>query len=288
MIRTVEGWRRSGAWLFVSAAVAVYGVTGHGGQGSQLEGGWTLEAAVQPAAAAAGVHVCVDRRLPAESTIPRLSGAALCAKRWQEATIRVSFLNGSAKLQSEVKKYARPWTIPAGAAVRFQFMTSMTQGADIRIGFAHDNRSWSNIGTDARQVPFPAETMHYGWFEDATPEEEFRRTIEHEFGHALGLVHEHQSPGANIQWCKPCVYAWYKDNEGWNQEEVDQNIFARYATTNTQFTTFDKSSIMLYPIPKEFTTDGFSVGWNTVITPTDLAFVHNFYGSRGHRNDGCP
>lgn len=277
----------SGGGLVI-AAVAIYGMMENGSEGLWLMRSRQPSAPARTVSAPAGIHVCVDRRLPAESTIPRLSAAALCAKRWPVATVRVAFLNGSPKLQAEVKKYARPWTVPRGAAVRFQFMPDMTQGADIRIAFAHDNRSWSNIGTDAKQVPFPSETMHYGWFDDTTSEEEFRRTVEHEFGHALGLVHEHQSPATNIQWCKPCVYAWYRDNEGWSEQDVDRNVFARYATTNTQFTAFDKASIMLYPIPREFTTDGFSVGWNTIIAPTDLAFAHNFYGSRGHRTESCP
>jgi hypothetical protein len=33
-----------------------------------------------------------------------------------------------------------------------------------------------------------------------TPEEQFRRTVLHEFGHALGLVHEHATPAGGIKW----------------------------------------------------------------------------------------
>ena len=34
--------------------------------------------------------------------------------------------------------------------------------------------------------------MIFSWFSIST--------VMHEFGHALGLKHEHQSPNANIQW----------------------------------------------------------------------------------------
>ena len=40
--------------------------------------------------------------------------------------------------------------------------------------------------------------MHFGSFTSATSETEYRRMILHEFGHALGFIHENQSPNANI------------------------------------------------------------------------------------------
>jgi hypothetical protein len=52
----------------------------------------------------------------------------------------------------------------------------------------------------------------------------------HEFGHALGLIHEHQNPVGGIQWNKPAVYA---DLGGppnfWGKATVDNNMFATYA-----------------------------------------------------------
>jgi hypothetical protein len=32
----------------------------------------------------------------------------------------------------------------------------------------------------------------------------------HEFGHALGLIHEHQNPSGGIQWNKPVVCRYYE------------------------------------------------------------------------------
>lgn len=34
---------------------------------------------------------------------------------------------------------------------------------------------------------------------------------------------------------------------------------------------------MLYPIPKELTTNGFEVGWNTHLSETDKAFMGQIY-----------
>ena len=53
--------------------------------------------------------------------------------------------------------------------------------------------------------------------------------IQHEFGHAIGLQHEHQHPSIGIQWNKKVVIADMA-KQGWTQEMVEHNIFDRYAT----------------------------------------------------------
>ena len=96
----------------------------------------------------------------------------------------------------------------------------------------------------------------------------------HEFGHALGCLHEHQSPVAGINWDKPAVYEYCEAlNPPWDKEYVDKNIFEIYNTNQTLFTPFDPTSIMIYPIPKGLTTDGFEVGWNSELSQTDKDFI---------------
>jgi len=51
--------------------------------------------------------------------------------------------------------------------------------------------------------------MNFGWFDDNTSDSEFSRTVIHEFGHALGMIHEHQHPLAAIPWDKDKVYTYY-------------------------------------------------------------------------------
>ena len=120
--------------------------------------------------------------------------------------------------------------------------------------------------------------MNFGWFNDSTSDTEFSRTVIHEFGHALGMIHEHQHPLAAIPWDKPKVYAYYAGAPNyWTQAQVDNNLFAKYSTSQTQYSAYDTQSIMHYSISSTLTTNGFSVGSNTVLSPTDKQFIAAVY-----------
>ena len=119
--------------------------------------------------------------------------------------------------------------------------------------------------------------MHYGWLTLETPDEETRRTVVHEFGHALGMYHEQQNPEVVINWNKPVVYRHYMEQMGWTKADVDHNLFTPSDKAASQFTEYDRLSIMHYPVPPEFTTDGVSVGWNLVLSDTDKRFIASVY-----------
>ncbi len=196
-------------------------------------------------------------------------------KLWQNGrTLKVRFLDGAAAVQEKVRAIAAEWEDAANLSL--QFVTSGT--AEIRISFAEEGFSWSTVGTDALTVPRAEPTMNYGWLEPDTELVEYRRVVRHEFGHALGMIHEHQNPDAagKIPWDKPKVYAYYA-RQGWSKADVDANLFDVYDTDTTNFTTFDPTSIMQYAIPEELTIGTYSVGWNTALSPTDVAFMRTQY-----------
>ena len=113
--------------------------------------------------------------------------------KWNTGSvITVRFLEGNEDLKRRVKKVAEEWTASGMANLTLEFRNNAP--TDIRIAFQQGNGSWSYLGTMCRQIPEPEPTMNYGWLTPTSPDDELRRVVLHEFGHALGLIHEHQNP----------------------------------------------------------------------------------------------
>ncbi len=203
--------------------------------------------------------------------------AAITNKMWEPGeTIKIGFdlTGGSLNLMEKVKWYAKAWEQYAN--IKFEFLTNITN-AVIKIGFKPGG-SYSLIGREALTVPANSITMNFGWLATTTDESLARRVILHEFGHALGFIHEHMSPGAGIPWDKEKVYAFYNQPpDNWSRADVDKNIFAKYATSITNYSTYDRLSIMHYVIPAELTTDGSSVPFNTDFSAVDKQYAKLIY-----------
>src|SRR5262249_14433274 len=156
------------------------------------------------------LHVCVDRVTPLEAAaeLPDSRLAALRAKMWPEhqRVLHIRFLGGDPRVHSRVERIALQWMQYAN--VRFAFDNA--PNAVIRIAF-EPGASWCYIGLDALDPSLGPNdpTMNFGWFTAATPNDELQRVVLHEFGHALGLIHEHQSPSATIPWDREAVTRYY-------------------------------------------------------------------------------
>lgn len=200
--------------------------------------------------------------------------ALLTGKKWANGrTLHVRFLGGDANVQRKIEPYAHEWEKHAN----IKFVFDNDPNAEIRISFDPSSGSWSYLGTDCLSIPRNQPTMNYGWLEPNTSDEEYSRVVIHEFGHALGLIHEHQNPSVDIPWDKEKVYKYYKKHGGWDRETVDNNIFRKYSRTITNFTQFDRESIMLYQIPNELTIGDYEVGWNRNLSATDKSFISQMY-----------
>lgn len=213
------------------------------------------------------IRVCLD-------AIKRGRAAMRRADRWKAAHIRICYLDGTFELRRRVAAIARQWSDIAG----IEFVPAQSKGqSDVRITFAPGG-SWSHVGSSALSVPYNQPTMQLGWVTEELDDTELQQVVLHEFGHMLGLVHEHQNPAGGIRWDKDRVYAYYMGYPNyWSRAQVDDNIFEQYSRDLTQFTEFDPHSIMLYPVPEHFTLDGVSIGWNTSISDVDRDFIRRVY-----------
>ena len=203
-------------------------------------------------------------------------------KLWENGRkLRVAFTDGVSDVQNKVAAIAKEWEAVANLTLEF-----VTGGAaDIRVSFAEQGFSWSAVGTDALTASSSKPTMNYGWLEPTTDLREYQRVVRHEFGHALGMIHEHQNPAAQgqIPWDKPKVYAYYAQ-QGWSHADVDFNIFEVYAEDTTNHTSFDPTSIMEYAIPDALTIGSYAIGWNTTLSPTDIEFMRRQYPKNAPSN----
>ena len=202
-----------------------------------------------------------------------LAAVLLTGKKWQSGqTIRIAFLDGSEDLSSRVAAVANEWT--AYANLNFEWVSGVGAG-DVRITFNRGG-SWSYIGTDCKRVTGP--TMQFGWLSDSSTAAEVRRVVLHEFGHMLGLGHEHKSPGVDIPWDEAAVYEYYMGSpNNWSREQVDNNVLGNYAASETNYSNFDPRSIMLYPVDNSLTRGDYSVGLNHDLSETDKKHMGEIY-----------
>ena len=201
------------------------------------------------------------------------SHSGIHRKWWNAGQLSILFLRGDPVVQNKIKQMAMDWTKYAN--IKFQFVDDK-QDADIRIDF-QVNGSWSYIGTDATHIPQNQPTMNYGWLQKDTPDSEYHIVL-HEFGHALGLIHEIQVPLDGIPWNKEAVYNCFSSAPHyWNREMVDQEIFERYSRSYSN-SFLDQRSIMNYHIPQVFLMpNAIEIPWSTDLSAEDIRVIKTMY-----------
>jgi len=193
------------------------------------------------------------------------------AKLWPNGTtLRIGFLGGTASQQSMVKQFCVQWTTHAN--LKFEFTNDSSP--QIRIAF-EDDGAWSYIGKDALGISANEPTMNFGWLDEGV--------ILHEFGHMIGMIHEHQNPRSNpIEWNKPVVNAALSGPPNrWDQATIDNNLYRKYDVNQINGSDFDSQSVMLYSFPASWTLNGFHSEPNEVLSDLDKQFAKLVYPGAG-------
>jgi hypothetical protein len=195
-------------------------------------------------------------------------GLAPTSSVWPNGTpLHISFIGGTAQQRQTVEQIAKKWENFANLTLVFD-NSSQSQ---LRVAFVQDGRSWSYMGTDNLNISPLAPTMNFGW-----PLEE--GTILHEFGHAIGLAHEHQTPQGGLMWNEPVVLRELAGPpNNWDEETIRFNVLDKYQADQVHSTIFDPQSIMLYAFPARWTTNGVSTNENNALSDTDKSFVGGLY-----------
>lgn len=232
-----------------------------------------------PRDSASEPRYCIDRIMPhellrrrEERDRVRARALILFRKIWiNGSTLGVRFMGGSAAQRRIVTDNAVEWTRHANLSFDF----TDDPAAEIRVSFVPGAGSWSALGTDARFVPQHQPTMNLGWQD--------RAVVLHEFGHAIGLGHEHKSPAGGIEWNEDAVI---RDLSGppnnWTVEEIRLNVLDKYRSDQIRATSFDPASIMLYFFPDSWVANGPGTNENTELSATDRGFIASSAAYPGH------
>jgi serralysin len=220
-----------------------------------------------------------------QASKPNTRAAALRASLWPEGTtIRVHFMEGDEGLRDQVFSVACEWLAANGGPANLHFeIVPSAQESDIRVTFRQGAGSWSYTGVECQNASLAGQaTMNYGWLTPRSTDEEVRGVVLHEFGHAIGLIHEHQNPKQGIRWNRDAVV---RDLSGppnnWDPQTIINNVLSTYDPKAIEATEVDATSIMMYPIPAAWTDGTFVAGENNALSALDVQLVRELYPQSG-------
>jgi hypothetical protein len=173
------------------------------------------------------------------------------------------------------------WNIHSNLKFNFFPIGDMT-AADVVVNFNNKITDASALGTESmKRTKNSLWTVNLGNNRNKSSTD-FPPQIMHEFGHALGVYHEHQSPYTTKIISESKMRAWYTKEKNITGKAFDDQIWKQFrplGPSEFKITTYDDDSIMRYNLKKDFLVDEslYTDKVNIVLSAGDIAFVNQLY-----------
>jgi len=204
---------------------------------------------------------------------------AAATNRWAKNNLNVRFLDGNGAwgltVRDKVRATAPEWSRYAN--IEFHFDDSADPDIAIKIDPTPQfvpTSYWSWYGPDCRSYAQRGQPSMALIFPVNTADGEMERVIRHEFGHALGLLHEHKRPDSGIVWDEAAVLNYYSYT-GWSADMIREQIIRNFDGQIIDRTAFDPDSIMIYPIPPGLA--NITVGMMSDLSEMDKVLIARLY-----------
>ncbi|RXW12188.1 hypothetical protein EST38_g13669 [Candolleomyces aberdarensis] len=179
--------------------------------------------------------------------------------------------------QNKVKEVLKLWQEHVN--LDFNFVEDNDTSAIIRISFDPNRGSYSYIAKDMFLASKTEQTMNLGWVWDnpAITDNEMGNIL-HEFGHAIGFLHEIKNPRRDekLKLREKVIIDYYLQTQPgiFNEESVRYNILDVYNLQEvTNFSSLDLKSVMKFFMPAEWNEGNIEVLPNYVLSEFDKAFA---------------
>jgi hypothetical protein len=125
--------------------------------------------------------------------------------------IGVYFIDGTPEQRRQVEQYAEEWI--DRSAIPIEWVFGSQEKKHIRITFKGPS-GWSLYGNQTLDSKGDEPTMSLHVYNENKSVETRRSTTLHEFGHALGLMHEHLDPRADLHFHENIILP-YLEKQHW-------------------------------------------------------------------------
>ena len=218
------------------------------------------------------------------------SAAAIVCKIWSKSRLQASFVDANhydptGLIRRRIRTVVQKWSDASLGGINFDWMDQMQYDSDIRISLTPDGTFWSLVGTDTRLSGSNLVTLNLGfnnseyYASDDTNNfyvREFQRLVLHEFGHALGFIHEHLSPKSQITFNEPAAIAYFRKNGlgHLTDDQIREQVLTPEPDAEN-LTEFDLKSVMLYPFPASIANPPTDNNWE--LSAGDIETVRKAY-----------